>query len=56
MISRIVYKIVGTCKGKSEVIDEAENKANAQYLVQEYHMAFGPDWIISIVEAPECRS
>ena len=38
--------IWGKYEGKKEIIDQADNKEEADYLVQEYKLAFGPDWII----------
>jgi len=32
--------------GKVEDLDQAENPADADYLVREYRMAFGSDWTI----------
>ena len=31
---------------KPEVIDRASSPANAEYLVGEYRMAYGRDWVI----------
>ncbi len=42
------YQILGTYKGNTEVLDGANNLKEAQYLVKEYRMAFGNDWIIKI--------
>ena len=41
-----LVKIIGTYRGKSEVIDTAKDQKEADYLVREYRMAFGPDWTI----------
>lgn len=41
-----MYEIIGIYKGQSEVIDEAETLKDAIYLVNEYKLAFGPDWRI----------
>ena len=43
-----MYRIIGKYQGKSEVLDETETMKEAIYLKQEYLMAFGPGWIISI--------
>lgn len=38
------YEIVGVYRGRSEVIDVAESKQDAAYLVGEYRMAYGNQW------------
>jgi len=38
--------IMGRLEGNVEEIDRADDKDEARYLVQEYRMAFGPDWSI----------
>ena len=43
-----MFKIIGTYRGKSEVVDTAETKEEAKYLATEYRMAFGSDWAIGI--------
>ena len=42
-----MYKIIGTYKGRSEVIDTAETKKEALIYAQEYKMAYGSDWSIT---------
>lgn len=42
------YEIVGTYQGISEILDTAETSEDANYLLNEYQMAFGKDWIIKI--------
>tara|TARA_Y100001951_G_C11194181_1_gene213296 strand:+ start:366 stop:548 length:183 start_codon:yes stop_codon:yes gene_type:complete len=37
-----MYEIIGTLGGKSEVIDTAKTKAEAESLFYEYRVAFGP--------------
>ena len=42
-----MYKIKGQSEnGEIEVIDEADSKQDAVYLVSEYSMAFGSNWVI----------
>ena len=42
-----MYKIIGIYKGNKEVLEEqVETKQEANFLVQEYQMAFGNEWII----------
>ena len=33
-------------RGKDEIIDTAKDHKEAEYLVNEYKMAYGPDWVI----------
>jgi len=40
------YTIIGVYKGEKEEIDRADHKRDAEYLVREYQLAFGRDWII----------
>ena len=42
-----MYEIVGTYRGEKEVIDETDSISDARYLVGEYRLAFGPEWIIN---------
>ena len=44
------YLIVGKYRGQSEVVDETDNLEDARYLQAEYRMAFGNDWVISVVK------
>ena len=37
-----MYEIIGTLGGKSEVIDTAKTKTEAETLFNEYRIAFGP--------------
>lgn len=46
----MAYKIIGTYKGKSEVIDTADDRQEALYLKAEYQLAFGAPWRIIIKE------
>lgn len=39
-----MYEIVGVYRGEAEVIDTAEDRKEASYLVGEYQLAFGSDW------------
>tara|TARA_R100000781_G_scaffold26563_1_gene19667 strand:- start:773 stop:910 length:138 start_codon:yes stop_codon:yes gene_type:complete len=42
-----MYKIIGIYKGNKEVLEEqVETKQEANFLVQEYQMSFGNEWII----------
>ena len=42
-----MYKFIGIYKGNKEVLEEqVETKQGANFLVQEYQMAFGNEWII----------
>jgi hypothetical protein len=43
-----MYEIIGTYRGQKEVLDTAEDRKEAQYLRQEYQLAFGSEWNISI--------
>ena len=43
-----MYKIIGTYRGNTEVVDEADTEEEAEYMLGEYSMAFGPDWALSI--------
>jgi hypothetical protein len=43
-----MYQIIGKYQGKSEVIDLADDKKDAEYMAREYAMAFGSEWDISI--------
>lgn len=37
-----MFTLWGTYKGKTEEIDSAEERREAEYLLGEYRMAFGP--------------
>ncbi len=41
-----MWVIYGSYRGKKEEIDTAETESSAWYLVQEYSMAYGPDWTV----------
>ena len=43
-----MFLIIGKYKGESEVIDQTDDKKDAEYLVMEYAMGFGSDWEISM--------
>jgi hypothetical protein len=45
-----MYQILGTYRGESEVLDEADSREDAEYLLGEYQMAFGPEWTIKLVK------
>lgn len=40
------YKIMGKFQGQTEEIDVATNKLDADELIQEYKIAYGPAWRI----------
>ena len=42
-----MYKIIGIYRGNKEVLEEqVKTKQEANFLVQEYQMSFGNEWII----------
>lgn len=43
-----MFKIYGTYKGNRELIDEADTMKEAKYMLGEYRLAFGPEWLITI--------
>lgn len=43
-----MYKIIGKYRGQSEVIDEAGTLKEANYLANEYRIAYGQGWTIII--------
>lgn len=46
-----MYEIIGRYQGESEVIDTADTKQEAEYLVGEYRLAYGAGWSISYRKA-----
>lgn len=43
----MTIKIMGRyLKGEAEELDTANNENSAEYLIQEYRIAYGPDWHI----------
>ena len=40
------YEIIGTSKYGKEIIDTADNKELAEFMVREYQLAFGSDFNI----------
>jgi hypothetical protein len=42
------FEIIGTYRGESEVVDETDDRKDAEYLKGEYQLAFGPEWRIRI--------
>jgi len=48
-----MFRIMGSYNGKEEELDTAEDKKTANYLVQEYQIAFGKHWTIRIIEKGE---
>ena len=51
-----MFKIVGTYKGEKEDLDIAKTKDEAEYLLKNYKMAFGKDWVIEIKEIKDVIS
>jgi hypothetical protein len=48
----VTFVIVGRYRGgKSEVIDHAEGRKEAAYLIGEYRLAFGPEWTLTLRHA-----
>jgi len=45
-----MYKIMGRSRYGTEQLDESDSKQNAEYLLTEYKLAFGPAWEIWIEE------
>ncbi len=43
------YLIIGYYEGNSEVVDQADDRAEADFMAAEYRMAFGPTWTIDVV-------
>lgn len=43
-----MYKIMGEWRGKTEVIDDTDNKKEAEALAREYRITYGEDWRIWI--------
>ena len=41
-----IYTIYGRYNGQVETIDTADTKSEAMYMVGEYRMAYGADWVI----------
>lgn len=41
-----MYEIIGVYRGEKEVIDEADDRKTADYLVGEYQLAYGSEWRI----------
>jgi len=44
----MAYKIMGEYKGNVEEVDTADTKAEAEYLLGEYRLAFGNSWVLRI--------
>lgn len=47
-----MYEILGTYDGQTETVDTAETQEDAEQLLQEYQIAFGLDWILTIEGPP----
>lgn len=39
-----MYKIIGVSKYGKEILDEAKDEKETEYLVKEYQLAFGKEW------------
>ena len=48
-----MYSIIGIYHGRKEVIDTAETETEADYLRDEYALAFGPDWTVYVVRSAQ---
>lgn len=42
----MTIKIMGRYQGITEELDTANNESSAEYLINEYRMAFGSEWHI----------
>lgn len=51
MKDRNVYRIMGTYRGKTEIVDRATGLQSARYLLGEYRLAFGPSWKLWIADS-----
>ena len=49
----MTIKIMGRYNGETEELDTANNDNSAEFLVNEYRMAFGSDWHIRQEEEKE---
>ena len=43
-----MYKIIAISKYGKEVVDTADSKSEAEYLLREYQMAYGPSFTLYI--------
>jgi len=43
-----MFKIIATSKYGTEQVDEAQTLTEARYLANEYRMAYGPEFTITI--------
>jgi hypothetical protein len=50
-----MYKIMGTYQGNTEEIDEADTRKEALYLLGEYRLAFGSEWVLRIKKTRNLR-
>ena len=48
-----MYKILAKYRGETEEVDTADTLQEAQYLVSEYRMAYGSEWIVWFVKDKE---
>jgi len=44
------YRIMGKYRNRSEEIDCTDTEKEANYLVSEYQMAYGSDWVVWVEE------
>jgi hypothetical protein len=44
------FKIIGSYQGQKEVIDWAKTETEANYLANEYRIAYGAGWSITIIK------
>ena len=47
------YEIIGIYHGRKEVIDTAETEIEADYLRDEYALAFGLEWTVYAVRSAQ---
>ena len=47
-----MYYIIGTYQGNTETVDEFDTRPEALVNLQEYRLAFGPQWVLSISTHP----
>lgn len=45
----MIYLIIGKYRtGMAELVDEFDSKDEAEQMLAEYRMAYGPDWLLYI--------
>lgn len=50
MKNKETFRIYGQYRGRTELIDEFETEKEAQRCLSEYRMAYGPGWLLWIVD------